>query len=160
MSKRCIVYIKDSPVDVLFQTNKDTNLYAIRTRFLKYGEPDGNMKLQILNNAKTVVLAESESILCNFSDDPRYLGVDATYNMTILRFLFNYQALRKDINYYMRILPNTAYFATVSLSKCLKTVIDYPKPTNVIDSTFETTYKNNFSRYPLAMIQMFGRDFG
>jgi len=161
MSTFTVVELIDESLDIPFNTDKSTNLNAIRTRFLKYGNPPGTMKLQILNEAKDTVLAESNSLNCDYATESDYVGTDDDYNMSWIKFDFDGEAIKTSTNYYLRVLPDSTYFAGRDDSNHLNVIVDYPKPTNDNDSpTLEDTHGRNFSRYPRAVLQVFGRDYG
>ena len=231
MSTFFLVQMIDTYVEIPYSTTKSTNLEAIRIRLLKYNAPLGTMKLQLLNAAKDTVLAESNSLLCNYSDESDYVGSSEILNMSWIKFDFVGEAVVASTQYYLRLVPDSTYFAGVQIETdltpwtedtgyyktprseapvklfkgdtlmtavgskpaidsdekyyddgsdiwlnydasadqlymftantvFLSTLIDYPKPTNIIDSTFETAKGRNFPKYPHKTVQTFGRDFG
>lgn len=162
MSKRPVVEIIDEPVDYLLTTAKDSNLKWIRVRLSQFGSPAGNMKLQILNNAKDTVLAESNNLLCSYMSETEYDASQEVFpNIDLIKFDFGGEAIRTGTNYYARLLPDSTYFAGRDNTNHIVVHIDYPKPTNDNGApTIEATHGRNFTKYPLLTLQTFGRDFG
>ena len=159
MSTYVVTEIIDDSVDQEFTTSKSGNLEWIKTQFVKYGNPVGTMKLQILNDAKDTVLAESTSMNCDYATETDYDGVDADYNMSYIRFDFAGEAIKTGVTYNARILCDSTYYAGYSASDNINTVIDYPKSTNRTDTSFETTKLNNFTKYPLLVLEIFTRSY-
>jgi hypothetical protein len=161
VSKFIVVDLIDEPVDQQLTTGKDTNLEAIRVRFVKVGAPVGTMKLQILDAPKTTVVAESTALKCDYSQEADYVGIDALANMSWIKFSFGGQALRSVTTYHARLLMDATYIAGRDTSNYLMAVVDYPKPTNDNGVTsIEATQGRNFSKYPRLVLQVFGRDYG
>ena len=121
MSKYWMVAVVDEPVDQSFTTNKNSNLEAIRVRFIKVGDPSGTMKLQILNSAKDTVLAESNNILCDYASETDYVGTDALMNMSWIRFDFAGEAIRTSTTYFARILTDSTYQSGAEFEEYLDT---------------------------------------
>jgi hypothetical protein len=116
----CMMYV-DTPIDQEIQTGKDTNLKYIRVRFLKVGDPLGDMTLKIMNQAKTETLGTSTSIACDYSTDINYVGSDDEVNMSWIRFTFNGTALRTGTAYYVRLECDSTYIAGVKEEEILDT---------------------------------------
>jgi hypothetical protein len=158
MSKYIVVELIDSVIDQDFTGQKDSSLMYIRTRFIKIGYPVGTMKIQILDATKTTVICESESINCNFSSDPQFVGTPSDYSMSWIKFTMPGSAMRTGVKYYARLVIDATYIAGRDSTNYLCVVLDYPKPT--YNDSLEVASGRNFAAYPHLLLQVFGYDYG
>lgn len=121
MSLYWVVDLVDTHAEHTITTAKNSNLEAVRIRFIKRGSPSGTMTLQLWDASRSTLLGTSPALACNYSDETEYIGTDEEMNMSWIRLLFTGEAIRTSTTYYLRVNPDATYFAAFEAEKRLET---------------------------------------